>query len=226
MASGSTPVSGLPYPNGNDGFGVAGDMQALATALDSKVVLSFASASDRSSKAPSAQDGAWCYLRDSRTYETYNAASGGWTWPKWGRGLLAQANYVEQGGTPPAPGRTPLSNELAGLPAFNVSVPFIPAGRRLRVSFSGNISADQGGTGYQFLMIFAGIQRRLAVNCPVADVNFSFYLPYVFTTPTSYTGMTGGILTGGRLYGPGNCYLHTTSYDGPTQFLVEDLGAA
>jgi hypothetical protein len=230
VASGATTASALPYPTKEDGFSNSGDMQRLAAALDSKVVMTFANAQDRDAKAGSVQDGAWCYLREvpryMPQYMTYKATAGGWTWPSWSHGLIALAEYVETDNTPPRPGRTPLANDLTGLPAFNVSVPFIPAGRRIKMWFRGSMSADQRETGYQFFMIFAGVQQRISIPMIVADIPHSFYFPHYLTTPTTYTGMTGGILQGGRLFGPGQCFLNTTSYDGPTQFGVEDLGAA
>jgi hypothetical protein len=224
VASGSTPVSNLPYPTGNDGFGVAQDMQALATAIDTRLVMPFANETERAGKVGQPQDGAWCYLRDRGTYETYSAKVGGWTWPKWAYGELARAEYVETRDTPPSPGRTPLDNSLVGLPAWNVTVPVIPAGRRIRISFGGSMSTDQRETGYQFFLIFAGIQRRVTVPMIAADIPHSFQFSYTITTPGRYVNQTGGVLQGSRLFGPGNCYLNTTSYDGPTQFLVEDLG--
>lgn len=226
MASGSTPISGLPYPSGQDSFALRLDMQALATALDSKLVLSFASASERSQKAPSAQDGAWCFLRDVRRYETYSAVAGAWTWPDWAQGVLARAEYVDTNNTPPEPGRTPLSSTPNGLPAFNVAVPNLPAGRQIRVTFSGMISADNA-CNYGFVLVFAGVQRRGGV--PIiwgADAPENFHISYVFTTSTSFPSATGGVQTGAILAGSGPAYLHSTGFDGPTQFVIEDLGGA
>jgi hypothetical protein len=112
------------------------------------------------------------------------------------------------------------------LPAFDVSVSGLPAGRRIRVTFNATVSTDSAPTIYGFILVFAGFQRRVTVTCPIAGNGITLSASYNFTTTTALQTATGGVSTGAVLAGNGPCYLHTTSYDGPTQFIVEDLGAA
>lgn len=223
MASHTTTASALPYPDRNDGFGVAGDMEQLAKALDTKVVMAFASAADRSLMVPTPQDGALCYLRDAGRYEIFNGGRGEWSWPRWAQGELARANFTDTNTNPPQPGRTPLALQPTGLPAFAVSVPSLPNGRKLRITFSGVAVADSPTT-YGFVCVFAGVERRGMVQMMQPGVPVSFHISYVITTQTAFQLATGGIPAAAIIAGNGGVYLQSTGLDGPTQFVVEDIG--
>lgn len=74
---GTTPISGLPYPNLGDSPLVHTAIQALAVAVEKGAVMRFSSASDRTTKVPSPIEGMFSYRLDTHVYEYYNGSA--WT---------------------------------------------------------------------------------------------------------------------------------------------------
>jgi hypothetical protein len=78
--SGTTPLQALPYPTGTDTPAGHTEIQALAVAVDPKLVMVFSSASARASAVTSPTEGMLCWLNDLNRYEYYT----GNTWARVG----------------------------------------------------------------------------------------------------------------------------------------------
>lgn len=72
----NTSNQGLPVPESSDNVNVPGDFMSLAQAIERKLVMSFTSAGDRSSKVAAPTEGMMSYLQDSRKFDFYT--DGAW----------------------------------------------------------------------------------------------------------------------------------------------------
>jgi hypothetical protein len=231
------PLTGITVQDQSDPAQGGLQIGALAKAVAPLTIPRYANASARDSASSSfttaggvLAEGQYCDLASDNRLYRYDA--GAWKWAPWAQGQLCRAEFTDTVNSA-TNFMTPLAAAATGLPAFNVSTPTVPAGRNLKVSFSGQIMADAAGTSYGFVLAFAGFQRRGVVHIPIASTTAApvaqqFHIAFMFTTPNATTPATGGITAGGRFAGSGNCYLVCPSngLDNPMQFLVEDMGAA
>lgn len=216
MASGATPASAIPYPTSTDTVNVQGDLQALATKVDQRVIVPVASPGDRSTKIPTPLDGVISYRTDTHQYERWNAGLSAWrplTEPLW----LARSSFQSASDTV-------LSTSVADLPAFAFTVPLLLANRHIRVEFTVGLKTDSAGTAYGFVLVFAGVQRRFIAQLPIAGTAAHFTWAYTFETTGQLTNASGGVPAAGRFAGSGTTSLVTTGIDGPATLTVTDLG--
>jgi len=71
----TTPIQDLPVPTGSDDPDVPGDMLALATALEKKLVMVFNNTTDRSTRVTAPVEGMFCFLKDTNTFHVYDGAA-------------------------------------------------------------------------------------------------------------------------------------------------------
>ena len=84
-----TPMQGFPYPIESDDPDIPGDMQALATSVERRVMGVYADASDRDTKIPSPQTGQFAYLAGSNQVTVYTGAG----WIDYPEANLQQTHY-------------------------------------------------------------------------------------------------------------------------------------
>jgi hypothetical protein len=159
----------------------------------------------------------YAYTQAEDTLWYYNGTV--WTWPRWARGELGRAEYTSS---------ALLSNSEIGLPSFTVTPSFIPASRRIEVSFDGNISVDTSGT-YQFNLYKGVVGSALLRAAPVQLPNSGaatvyFNVRIVFNTTTALTNQQFTV-SGLRGSASGTFTLNGTAAFGPCQYSVRDLGA-
>lgn len=65
----------LPVPTATDDPDVVGDVTALATAIEKKLVMVFTSTSDRSTRVPSPTSGMFAVMTDTDTVVFYDGAA-------------------------------------------------------------------------------------------------------------------------------------------------------
>lgn len=177
-----------------------------------------------------AKDGMRC--RTANDKQSWVYLGGQWSWPSEAQGQLTRASYTDSGNSA-TNGMTPLAAAPTQLPAFNVTVPFLPAGRHIRVTFSGQIMCTGSApTAFGFVLGMAGTQHRGVVQIAMASstsnpIPQEFNISYTFDTTSQTTPATGGINSASLWAGSGTCYLVNKAgdIDAPTQLLVEDLGA-
>lgn len=72
----NTPANSFPYPQSSDDPDVPSDMQALAVAIDKRVMGVYNTSSDRDTKTASIlQEGLFAYLKDSNSVTYYDGAA-------------------------------------------------------------------------------------------------------------------------------------------------------
>lgn len=72
----NTPANTFPYPQSTDDPDVPSDMQALAVAIDKRVMGVYNNASDRNSKTSTIlQEGLFAYLKDTDAVTYYDGAA-------------------------------------------------------------------------------------------------------------------------------------------------------
>jgi hypothetical protein len=142
-----------------------------------------------------------------------------WEWPKTPQGVIYRAEYA-------GPAIT-LSNASAWLDAFTGSGIYVPAGRHVRLEFSGAISCDTAGGAYGFVINFGGGQtppRRGVVPVPVANLPVHFTITRPSITPEA-GAQPQTFISGGRLAGTGTFQLRPDDLEGPVQYVITDQGA-
>ena len=72
---GTTPYQALPYPTGTDTPAGMTEIQALAVALEPKLVMAFSSAADRASKIVTPTEGMLSWLNDANRFEYHNGTA-------------------------------------------------------------------------------------------------------------------------------------------------------
>ena len=73
--SATTANQQLPYPTSTDDPDVPSDMQALAIALEKKLVMVFTNTGDRSTRVPSPQAGMFSVITSTNKMEMYNGST-------------------------------------------------------------------------------------------------------------------------------------------------------
>jgi hypothetical protein len=82
MAILNTPVQGLPYPDANATVNEVDDYIAnLAAAVETKLVMEFASATDRNTKIATPTEGMVCWLQDVNVLEAHDGTTWQQVWP-------------------------------------------------------------------------------------------------------------------------------------------------
>lgn len=70
-----TPMQSFPFPTDADDPDIPGDLEALANAIERRVVGVYANAADRDSKIPSPQTGQFAYLIGTNELTVYQGAT-------------------------------------------------------------------------------------------------------------------------------------------------------
>lgn len=176
-----------------------------------------------------AVDGMRC--RTANDKQTWVLIGGVWTWPKAAQGQLAIAKFSDSGNSA-SNGMTPLAAAPTGLPAFNVSVPSVPAGRNLEVTFAGEIMTTVDKTAFAFVLNFMGFQGRGVIQIPMGSptsnpIPQKFNITYPITTTAQAAPAIGGVQSASLWAGTGACYLVSRAgdLDQPTYLSVKDVGA-
>jgi hypothetical protein len=165
-----------------------------------------------------AYPGAEVYAVDTtQRWLTLNGTT--WTWPPEPQGELQRTDYT---------GTATLANADTGLPALTVTTSFIPSGRRIRVTYTGLISADASAT-YSFKLYRGGYNtgtflRQIPVQTPGSSVGTFFTGTVTYQTATNLTNQQW-TLGGSRTAGTGTVSLFGDTLSGPVQYIVEDVGA-
>lgn len=71
----STPQQAFPVPTATDDPDIPGDMLALATAIEKRVVGVYNNITDRDTRVSAPQEGQVAYLKDSNGFHYYNGAA-------------------------------------------------------------------------------------------------------------------------------------------------------
>jgi hypothetical protein len=178
----TTPVQALPIPVLSDVTNVPSHVQTLAQAIETKLVMLFTSAADRTTKMAlvSLTDGMLSYRQDAHVYETYNASLPGWT-PLAGGFYLGEAEGTS-GNT------VTLSTTLTNFLVPNAAVTFtLGTQRRVRIKVAARYTAAAAPVDFvSYAAVVAGASATLtgATILGVTGANQVF---------TSITGSSGGV---------------------------------
>ena len=71
----TTTNQALPIPQTTDDPDVVGDMVALATAIEKKLVMVFNNTTDRNTRVTSPTEGMFCFMKDTNTFLVYDGAA-------------------------------------------------------------------------------------------------------------------------------------------------------
>lgn len=71
----TTPIQDLPTPTDTMDPDVPGDVYALATALEKKLVMVFNNVTDRSARVTAPTEGMFAYMKDTNTFVVYDGAA-------------------------------------------------------------------------------------------------------------------------------------------------------
>lgn len=142
-----------------------------------------------------------------------------WTWPREPQGILAIREFT---------GNVPLANVVGGarLSAFDIGALYVPAGRSVRVEFTGSISADTTVGSYGFILNFGAPIRRGVIAVPNpgatgAAQGFTIARSGCSAGPGSYDGF----VVGGRFAGDGFFHLVADALgEGPAVYTIFDEG--
>jgi hypothetical protein len=223
----TNPLTGARYPTSGNATNVPQDIQNAVTDLSVQVLPRYATTAARdsafsawTSAGNSLAEGMYAYTQAEDTLWYYNGTV--WTWPRWARGELMRSDYTNTSSG------VVLANTDTGLPAFDTTVPFIPSGRRIEISFNAIIASDSAGT-YIFTLwqgaVSSGtIRRQLAEGTVGSAVAQTVSGSRVFQSTVDLTNQLFSV-SGKRSAGSGTFSLFGDTNAGVAQLSVRDLGA-
>jgi hypothetical protein len=71
----TTPQQGLPIPEPTDDPDIPGDIQALALAIEKRLVGTYVNATDRNTKVTAPLEGQYAFLKDTDTLTVWNGTA-------------------------------------------------------------------------------------------------------------------------------------------------------
>lgn len=140
-----------------------------------------------------------------------------WTWPRAAQGTITRLDYAPVSNVALATTPGPLTALVSDL--FDV-----PAGRRLRITWSCVTATTVAGTTYGWILQAFGAEHRRMQHLDAANVPYGFEATWDFDVDTATTGAKV-TMAGGNIFGTGVVSFSSTGIDVPHSITVMDTGA-
>lgn len=224
----TNPLTGARYPANSDSpagpqqiQNAVDDLSPLTTPVYTSTTTRDTAYSTWTTGGHSRKHGSFVYTQADKQMWMDDGTA--WVWPRWSQGTLAYVEYASPGGSAITLNTADTVLTIYSLPTFTV-----PANRRLRLVHHVTLQSTTSTCAFAFHYKLAGTSFRTSVQgIPFVSVAHSQSHVFDFAPSAGSIALT---ISGFRLAGTGTpqllCDDGTSNTFGPTQFWVEDIGAA